>query len=372
MRRRMLVVALITFAIAGAAVAVVLLVTERDDPQRAVVTGTDRSTDSPSSTTTVARTTTTIGRRGSGEPVTLAFAGDVHFEGVLRGKLAADPSSVLAPIAPVLSGADLTVANLETAITEGGDPAPKEFTFRAPASALTALASGGVDVASMANNHGLDFGPVGLNDSLAAEAASGFPIVGIGNNASEAYAPFRTVIKGQRIAVIGATQVLDANLIGSWTATDTQAGLASAKEVERLVSTVAEARATSDTVVVFLHWGVEGQTCPSGDQQQLAQRLVDAGADIVVGGHAHRLEGGGRLGSAFVDYGLGNFAFYARGGAGAQSGVVVVTATGRDIDSYEFKPALIRDGVPYPLSGGAADAAVASWNGLRGCTGLAP
>ena len=279
---------------------------------------------------------------------------------------------MLAPIAPVLGSADLTVANLETAVTDRGTPAPKEFTFRAPATALTALAAGGIDVASMANNHGMDYGPVGLQDSLAARNASGFPIIGIGNNATEAFAPYRATIKGQRIAVIGATQVLDANLVSSWTATDAQAGLASAKDVPRLVAAVQAARTDSDTVVVFLHWGVETHTCPSPDQQQLARTLVDAGADIVIGGHAHRLEGAGRMDAAFVGYGLGNFAFYAKPGPGAESGIVFVTATGRDIDSYQFSPAVISNGVPQPLSGAAATNAVAAWNDLRGCTGLAP
>ena len=172
----------------------------------------------------------------------------------------------------------------------------------------------------MANNHGMDYGPAGLEDSLTAKASSGFPVIGIGHNAAEAYAPFRTEIKGQRIAVIGATQVLDDNLITAWTATDAQGGLASAKDVPRLVAAVQEARATSDTVVVFLHWGVEQQTCPSASQQQLARALVDAGADIVVGSHAHRLQGAGRLDAAFVGYGLGNFAFYTRSGPGTETG----------------------------------------------------
>jgi poly-gamma-glutamate synthesis protein (capsule biosynthesis protein) len=326
----------------------------------------------PASTTTSPDpTTTTTGRRGSGEPVRIAFAGDVHFEGVLRDALASDPAGLLAPVAPLLSAADLAVVNLETAVTERGVPAPKEFTFRAPATALTALAAAGVDVASLANNHGLDFGREGLEDTLAAEAASGFPIVGIGRDAAEAYAPFAAEIRGQRVSVLAATQVIDDALIPSWTATDDQAGLASAKEVDRLLAAVAAARATSDTVVVFLHWGVERQTCPSGAQQDLARRLVDAGADVVVGGHAHRLQGAGRLGSAFVAYGLGNFAFYARPGPGARSGVLVVTVTGRDVDGYEWHPAEIRGGVPYPLAGGAAAAARAEWDALRGCTGLA-
>jgi poly-gamma-glutamate synthesis protein (capsule biosynthesis protein) len=304
--------------------------------------------------------------------VTFAFAGDVHFEGVLRSKLAANPATVLAPVAPVLSSADLTVVNLETAITERGDAQPKEFTFRTNPSALTALASAGVDVASMANNHGMDFGRVGLEDSLAAEQGSGFPIIGIGHDANEAYAPYEAVIKGQRIAVFAATQVLDANLISSWTATDNQPGLASAKNVDRLTAAVAAARAGHDTVVVFLHWGIEKQTCPSGDQKALARRLVDAGADIVVGSHSHRVEGGGRLDGALVDYGLGNFVFYAKPGPAATSGVLTVTATGRDIESYAWHPAEIHDGVARPLDGDAATQAVAAWDGQRGCTGLAP
>jgi poly-gamma-glutamate synthesis protein (capsule biosynthesis protein) len=372
MRRRIMVALFAVFAVAGVVVAIVLLVVEHDDGGDHGVVARTLPAGALAPTTTTLAPTTTVDRRGSGQPVTFAFAGDIHFEGVLRGKLAANPGGVLAPITPVLASADLTIANLETAITERGTPAPKEFTFRAPATALTALAGGGIDVASMANNHGLDYGPVGLQDTLAAKAASGFPIIGIGNNATEAYAPYRTTIKGQRIAVIGATQVLDANLATAWTATDTQGGLASAKDIARLVAAVTEARATSDTVIVFLHWGIEGQTCPSTTQQQLAQTLVDAGADIVVGGHAHRLQGGGRFGSAFVEYGLGNFAFYAKPGPGAQSGVVLVTATGRDIDSYAFSPAVIVDGVPRPLAGDAASAASAAWNALRGCTGLAP
>jgi poly-gamma-glutamate synthesis protein (capsule biosynthesis protein) len=291
---------------------------------------------------------------------------------MLRPQLDADPASVLAPIAPVLSSADLAVVNLETAITERGTPAPKEYTFRAPASAHAALASAGVDVASMANNHGLDYGREGLDDSLAASAFTRFPVIGIGRNAGEAYAPYRATVHGQRIAVIGATQVLDGNLIASWTATDTQAGLASAKEVARLVDAVRAVRRTADTVVVFLHWGIEGQTCPSASQQELARALVDAGADVVVGGHAHRLQGGGRLGAAFVGYGLGNFVFYTENGPGTQSGVIVVTATGRDVDSYRFVPAVLRNGVANPLAGAEAVAAVAQWDALRPCTGLAP
>ena len=139
--------------------------------------------------------------------------------------------------------------------------------------------------------------------------------------------------------MIGATQVLDANLISSLDR-DRHAGRARVGEGRRRGSSPrCKRRApTADTVVVFLHWGIEGHTCPSADQEQLARTLVDAGADIVVGGHAHRLEGGGQLGAAFVDYGLGNFVFYTARGPGAQSGVVLVTVTGRDVDRTSSCP----------------------------------
>jgi poly-gamma-glutamate synthesis protein (capsule biosynthesis protein) len=357
------------------AVTVASLVSFDGEPSGAPRAAASSTTLASTTTSTAVSTTTTTtprGRRGSGTPVTIAFGGDVHFEKMLRAQLDTNATGMLAPIAPVLSSADLAVVNLETAITERGMPAPKEFTFRAPARAFTALRAAGVDVASMANNHGLDYGPDGLTDSLAAAAFTHFPVIGIGHDAAEAYRPFRATVKGQRIAVIGATQVLDANLITAWTATDTHAGLASAKDVPRLVAAVRAARASADTVVVFLHWGIETHTCPSAAQEELAQTLVDAGADIVIGGHAHRLEGAGRLGPAFVGYGLGNFVFYTSGGPGAQSGVVLVTVTGREVDGYRFVPAQLHNGVATPLIGDAATAATAQWDALRSCTNLTP
>jgi poly-gamma-glutamate synthesis protein (capsule biosynthesis protein) len=309
---------------------------------------------------------------GSGKQVTFAFGGDVHFEGVLAGKLAASPSSLLDPIEPVLDHADLAVVNLETAVSNGGVAAAKTFVFRAPASAFPALRGGSVDLASLANNHGMDFGESGLRDTLAAARRYRFPVVGAGIDAKRAYAPFRKTIKGQRIAVIGATQVLDDHLISAWTAGPGKPGLASAKDVPRLTQEVRRARKTADTVVVFLHWGVELDRCPTSDQRTLAHALVDAGADIVVGGHAHRLQGAGRMGKALVAFGLGNFVWYGTSELSTRTGVLLVTATGRRIDSYRWAPARIADGVPRPLAGAERRAEISEWRSLRACTGLRP
>ena len=123
-------------------------------------------------------------------------------------------------------------------------------------------------------------------------------------------------------------------------------------------------------VIVFLHWGIEQDTCPSGDQQNLARTLTDAGADLVVGGHAHRLQGGGRLGSAVVHYGLGNFLFKANSTEGARSGVFEVTVTGRRVDGYRWIPGRIVNSVPTPLVGDDAAAELAYWQSLQACAGL--
>ncbi|MEU6723010.1 CapA family protein [Nonomuraea wenchangensis] len=304
-------------------------------------------------------------------PYTISFGGDVHFEGILRPRLA-NPRTALGPIANVLRQADLTMVNLETAITTAGTPAPgKQYTFRAPASAFTALKSAGVDVVSMANNHGMDYMESGLADSLAAIKRSKFPVVGIGKDAAEAYKPYRKTVNGNRVAIIGATQVLDSEFIQAWTATADKGGLASAKDEAALLRAVRQARKNSDTVIVHLHWGTEMQKCPNEAQLSLAPKLVKAGADVIVGGHAHILLGSGYLGNAYVNYGMGNFVFYNSNPATTgRTGVLTLTINGRKVLKDRWTPATIQGGVPVPMTGAAKTQALTDWKALRSCTGL--
>jgi poly-gamma-glutamate synthesis protein (capsule biosynthesis protein) len=225
----------------------------------------------------------------------------------------------------------------------------------------------------MANDHGEDCGPAGLQMSLSAADTAHYPIVGIGSDAAQAFAPYRVTVDGQRIAVITATQILPPGLQTQWTATSSQPGVASAVGQGgqgELIAAVQAARRTSDTVVVYLYWGTETQACPNPQQKPLAEALVKAGADIVVGSGTHVQSGAGYLGRAFVDYGLGNLAFYDTKSPETSSGSLVVTVTGRHVDKTTWRPALISDGLPQPLTGASAASAVQQWDGLRGCTGL--
>ncbi len=319
--------------------------------------------------------------------VTFAFAGDTQFPDqmddepgaistglpLLSDRVRADPTGVLAAIAPVLSSADLAMVNLETAITDRGTPVPgKNFHFRSPAASFEALRAAGVDVVSMANNHALDYGPVGMDDTFAAIAASKLPVIGIGHDAAEAYRPYRTVINGQRIAIFSAVDWLEPRLIPAWSATEAQAGLAFSIDRARLLGAIRAVRPEVDTLVVFLHWGTETTYCASPEQHGLAQALLGAGADIIVGSHAHRVFGAGRVGNGFVAYGLGNFVYWREDGESGRSGVLLVTATGRHVDRYSWVPARIAHGIPVPETGTTASADGTEWARRRTCSGLAP
>ncbi len=311
--------------------------------------------------------------KGDGNAVTMAFGGDVHFESAVGQRLTENPSTALGTtVSQLLGDSQLRMVNLESALTNGTCPLPqdKPYIFFAPPTALTALHDASVTLISQANDHALDCGSTGLAQGLAAAKQAAFPMVGVGNNAAQAFAPYKTKIKGQRISIIAATQIIASNLVTSWSATSSQGGVASALNPTQLIQAVQKARRTSDTVVVYLDWGAETETCPAPQQEPLAVQLVNAGADIVIGTGSHVLLGGGYLGTAYVDYGLGNFAFYDNTAPETDSGSLLVTAIGRHIVSATWRPATIVDGLPQPLTGTPAATALQSWNAAQSCTNL--
>lgn len=323
--------------------------------------------------------------------MTIAVAGDLHFEGALRSRLD-DPSTALprSPAMAALAAADVAVVNLETSVGTGGSPDPaKRYTFQAPPSAFAALAAAGIDVATMANNHALDYGRDTLTSTFAAidEARSAQPpldVIGIGRDAAAAFQPAHTDVGGTIVATIGAT-IADtdptADPTGRWAATKTSAGTADAVDPTRLLRTVARADVSADVVVVYVHWGIQGERCPSDLQRSLAADIVAAGADVVVGSHAHLLQGDGRLArgaDGYVAYGLGNFAWYTQTPATASTGVLSLTvqparsrAGQARVTDAGWTPALIgADGLPGPASRAAAADFEAERRDLRECAGL--
>jgi len=300
----------------------------------------------------------------------LDFAGDVHFADRTL-KLLADPATAFGPVSNILKSADVSMVNLETSVTDRGTPEPKTFHFRAPATAFDAVAAAGVDVVTVANNHALDYGRVGLDDTLTAAGAAHMPIVGAGQNADQAYKAWVTTVKGVRIAFIGMSQI--AELSASWAATDSRSGIAMAFDTKRAVAAVQAARSQADVVVVYLHWGQEYSDCPTGQMKTLAKTLAEAGATMLVGTHAHVLVGDGWQGKTFVSFGLSNFLWWLNDAGSNDTGVLRVTLTGTAITKTEFVPAYIdrTTGQPIPSTGSEAARILAKQTALRPCTGLA-
>jgi poly-gamma-glutamate synthesis protein (capsule biosynthesis protein) len=296
--------------------------------------------------------------------ITLAFAGDVHFAGRVA-RLLTDPATAFGPIASVLKSADFTAVNLETPVTSRGQPQPKTYHFHATPAAFTALRDAGVDLVTLANNHILDYGQTGLADTLAAAKAAQFPYVGAGVNASAAWAPYVTTINGTKIAIVGVSQV--AELASSWVATAHRPGEANAINLGTTLHAVRAAKRLAPIVIVFMHWGTEGTACPDPNQLSLAPKLAAAGASIIIGSHAHMLQGSGWLGHTFVAYGMGNFLWWENSYSTA-TGVLKLTLHPHAPLTARFIPAVVSStGQPIVDHGATARRALAHYASLRIC-----
>jgi capsule synthesis protein PGA_cap len=345
----------------------------RTRPGRSAADETSSSRPAPGRSTQAVSSSPVASRSAPAGTVRIGFAGDVHFRERTATRLAADPATAFGPAAAVLSAPDLTMVNLETSISVGGNPEAKSFTFQAPPSAFTALRAAGVDVVTMANNHAADYGSDGLSQTLAAIRNSGFPVVGLGATAAAAFAPYYTQVNQVRLAIIAASQVQDETL-AHFSATDSEPGIANAYS-DRLISSVRAARAHADVVIVYLHWGTEYQSCPNGDQRALADQLAAAGATAVIGAHAHVLQGAGwRPDGRYVAYGLGNYFWWRSfGNAQDDNGLLTLTVTGKRVVKAVFAPARLDDrGIAVPATGAEASRIRAEYEQARQCADLLP
>jgi poly-gamma-glutamate synthesis protein (capsule biosynthesis protein) len=311
------------------------------------------------------------------EPIIIAFGGDVSFEGVVEQTLESDPDGFLSQLEPLLGSADLAVVNLQTAITTGGIAEPKDATYRAPPSVLDALSASGVDVVSLANDHALDYGASGFSDTLESIEESDLAAIGAGENRNAAFAPHTVTIRGVSIAIFGATQILDEDAVGTWVATGDQPGVAWAGtgERRRLVTAVANVADFFDVVIVYMHWGQPGANCPAGGQITTAERLIAAGADVVVGAHTGSIQANGRIGRSLVHFGMGSLVADITAPLATESGILRVTVyPDSELLDHEWLPATLSDGIATPYEPDDEEAArldtVAAER--RECAGLEP
>ena len=243
-----------------------------------------------------------------------------------------------------LLSADLTIGNLESAIGDTGEPANKSYTFQAPPEAGASLANAGFDLLSLANNHALDFGQDALLQGISLLQDAGIHAVGAGADAKEARSPIIIESKGVRFAFLSYVNVpvegsgFDTK---SWAAGPSSPGLNWADQTN-IVDDVQNASETSDIVIVLLHSGYEYVEQPSPAQSAAAKQAIDAGADLVIGHHAHVLQGIEFYNGGVIVYGLGNFAFEIDGDP--STGILNVWLDKDGVRQLNLVPAVIQFG----------------------------
>lgn len=214
----------------------------------------------------------------------------------------------------LLAAADIAFGNLECPLATHGVKAHKKYCFKANPATVQCLTGAGMDVLSLANNHSLDCGRDGLDDTMATLRAKGLHWCGAGENRDGAEAATILNVKGIKVAFVGFCQFLPE---GSFLRDDAPTmAFASIDNVRRAV---AAARPHADIVVASFHWGEEYATFSHDNQIALAHAAVAAGADLVLGHHPHVLQGwelmahqvNGQTRRALIAYSLGNFVFDA-------------------------------------------------------------
>lgn len=235
----------------------------------------------------------------------IVVLGDLCLSGAPESIISANPDYDLwAGIRPLAGKDTVVVANFESALTDHGEPQPfKWATLRAGSTCATSLNL--LNVAVLSNNHVDDFGDQAVNDTLAGLRNAGILTVGYGKNLAVAMEPAVVERDGHRLGVIA---LCCPTTNPDKFATHTASG-AAPLGMETLRQSIAHARSQVDALLVYLHWGAEQCHDPIPDQMRIARNAIDAGADAVVGCHAHVIQGYEHYQGKWIFYGLGNFLF---------------------------------------------------------------
>lgn len=269
--------------------------------------------------------------RISDSQVSLVAVGDLLITRSMKKFISCADASYRSVLS-ALRRADVTVGNLEVCLTATGFPAEKLVTLRADPSLAPEISETGIDVLTLANNHTMDYGYTGLLETMKTLRKHRIPFVGAGKNIRDAYALFVYRKKRLRISFLSVSTCL---ALGA-EASDLRPGVAPVRvstayeidptvlqeqpgtppvvrsmarmeDVQFLTGAIARAKRTSDFVVVAIHWGVAYQDRLAEYQRPLAHAMIRAGADVIVGHHAHVPHAIEVYRRGIVFYGLGNF-----------------------------------------------------------------
>ncbi len=241
------------------------------------------------------------------QTITLRFVGDIMLDRGVEWRIKQNPPAgggndwkwPFLSIAKELQETDFLFGNLESVISDKGIKVGNIYSFRADPLAIEGLRFAGFDLLSVANNHSLDDGRAGFEDSLSRlnEAGIGY----VGQKTSSEKEPSLAQVQGLKIATLAyTTQGSPAWASVEWM---------DLENLYRLREDIARAKILGDVVVVSFHWGDEYAKIPNDFQGMLGHEAIDAGADIVVGHHPHVVQPLEQYKQGWIAYSLGNFVF---------------------------------------------------------------
>jgi poly-gamma-glutamate synthesis protein (capsule biosynthesis protein) len=218
------------------------------------------------------------------------------------------PQCISQEILDITNAADIFYINHEFCTSEQGEPLEgKLYTFRANPERNTLLEEMGTDIVSLANNHVYDYGASAFLDTLDYLDAANIPYVGGGRNKEEANRPVYFDVGGIRIGFVAAT---NAELtLYTPAATEDSPGVLEAYDTTEYNQVIAKAAAQCDFLIAYIHWGTEDVNWHTEEQTEQGRQFLAAGADIVVGGHPHVLQGIEYVDEKPIVYSLGDFWF---------------------------------------------------------------
>ena len=268
------------------------------------------------------------------QQITLNAVGDIMLAGSGTGTFARMGYDYpFAATRQELKAADINVGNLEAPITQkGSEFIGKRFRFKTSPNASAALKRAGFSVLTLANNHMMDFGAIGLQETLRQLDIENILYTGAGENLVLARKPALLSLKNNKIAFLAYSLTLPGEFYAKSHQAGTAPGFAPLYRED-----IMKAKSDADYVVVSFHWGEEKSAKPKAYQVQAAHRAIDAGADLVIGHHPHVLQGIERYKKGIILYSLGNFAFGSMS-SGSDTSIIARIIFDRGIREVELIP----------------------------------
>lgn len=208
----------------------------------------------------------------------------------------------------MMRGMDVMLLNCEYSISDTGTPmAGKKYTFRSSVKHTRVYGEMGVDIVSLANNHVYDYGKEAFLSTLKALDDHNVYRIGAGKDLDEAREVQYFTMNGRKIAYVAATRAEKTILTPG--AGENSPGVFRAYDSKLLNETIKKAKAQSDIVILYIHWGAENENRIEDIIKKQGKEYIDSGADVIIGAHAHQLQGIEFYKGKMIAYNLGNYLF---------------------------------------------------------------